>query len=74
MYVDCWLIDCLAFYAVSAIFQPCNGGFENVKCIEYYNAKCWNDESVYIKKSWYFTVTTASSFTIWRIIKAILKT
>ena len=28
-----WLIDCIEFYAVSAIFQSCNGGLTNAKNI-----------------------------------------
>ena len=28
---DDWLIDWIEFYAVSAIFQPCNGGFPRKK-------------------------------------------
>ena len=38
--VNDWLMDCCGFYAVSAIFQPCNGGPWYIKTIRTLISTC----------------------------------
>ena len=46
-----WLIDWIEFYAVSAIFQPCNGGYiSNVRPPKK-NEKQWKETFVFINNN-----------------------